>query len=146
MIDSALRTEPTKTPWHLWVVGLLALLWNGAGAVTIIAAQAGMLPDIPADEAAYYANQPLWFVVVTDAALTAALLGALSLLLRSRWAVALFAISLFAIVVTHAYDGAMGTSRMMNNTGTIVVTLCIWVLALAQWWYATAMRKRGVLG
>jgi hypothetical protein len=22
---------PTKTPWHLWVVGILSLLWNAFG-------------------------------------------------------------------------------------------------------------------
>ena len=26
------RGSTSKTPWHLWVVAVLALLWNGAGA------------------------------------------------------------------------------------------------------------------
>jgi hypothetical protein len=36
------------TPWHVWVVGALALLWNGAGAYTIMMARAGRLPDVGA--------------------------------------------------------------------------------------------------
>ena len=42
----------TKTPWHLWVVAILTLLWNGSGAITIALAQAGRLTNISADEAA----------------------------------------------------------------------------------------------
>jgi hypothetical protein len=146
MIDTGLRTGPTRTPWHVWVVGILALLWNAGGAYTIMSAQAGTMPDLPKDELAYYAAQPLWFVAVTDVALVGGVLGAIALLMRSKWAVALFAVSLFAIVVTNGYDIGVGTSRMMTNTTTIVVTVTIWVLAVVQWWYATAMRKHGVLG
>ena len=49
-----------RTPWHIWVVGILALLWNASGAYTIMSAQAGRLPGLDADEAAYYAAQPNW--------------------------------------------------------------------------------------
>lgn len=138
------QTKP-KAPWHLWVVGVLAVLWNGSGAAVIMAAQYGVYPDLPADEAAYYAAQKLWFVAVTDIALLGGVLGGVALLLRSRWATALFAISLVAIVVTNGYDLAVGTSRMLTNTGTVVTTCLIWLLAIAQLWYAAVMRGRGVL-
>jgi hypothetical protein len=145
MSDLAMdRTKP-KAPWHLWLVGVLAVLWNGAGAAAIMAAQYGLYPDLPADEAAYYARQQLWFVAVTDLALLGGVLGGVALLLRSRWAAALFAISLVAIIVTNVYDLGVGTSRMFTNTGTIVVTCLIWILAIAQLWYAAVMRGRGVL-
>src|SRR5262245_36081372 len=93
-----------NTPWHLWAIAIVALLWNGSGAYTIMMAQAGKLASISNDEAVYYAAQPLWFVAVTDVALLAAIAGALALLLRSRTAVWLFALSLIAIFVTNAYD------------------------------------------
>ena len=47
------------------VVGALALLWNGAGAYTIMMAQAGKLADISAEEAAYYAAQAIHKPVTT---------------------------------------------------------------------------------
>jgi hypothetical protein len=132
-------------PWHLWAVAILSLLWDGAGAYTIFMAQAGKLPDISADEAAYYAAQPMWFVLVTDIALIAPLLAAVALLLRSRWAVTLFAIGLAAIVITHCYDLAAGTSRVFTNTTTVIVSALILVIATLQLWYALVMKKRGVL-
>jgi hypothetical protein len=129
----------------LWVVVVLALLWNGAGAYTIMMAQAGRLPDVSADEAAYYAAQPLWFVVATDIALVAAVAAGIALLLRSRSATWLFAISLIAVVITNVYELAAGTSRVLVDRGALVVTTIIVVLAILQLVYALAMKRRAVL-
>jgi hypothetical protein len=134
-----------RTPWHVWVVGVLALLWNGAGAYTIMMAQAGKLPDISADEAAYYAAQPLWFAVATDVALGAAVAAAVALLLRSRAAVWLFGLSVVAIVVTNVYDLTTGTSRVLVDRGALVVTSIIVLLALLQLAYSSAIKRRAVL-
>ena len=145
MSELAMGEARPKAPWHLWPVGVLALLWNAAGAYTIMTAQAGRLAGVAPDEAAYYAAQPTWFVVVTDVALIAAIAAAAALLLRSRLAVPLFGISLAAIAVTAAYDLAAGTSRMYANQAALIVTIVIWLLAVLQLLYAMAMRKRGVL-
>src|SRR6478672_4414517 len=101
---STTLTPGRTSPWHLWLVGLVALLWNAAGAYTILQAQAGRLPNPEPDELAYYAAQPMWFVVVTDIALVSAIAAALALLLRRRAAVGMFALSLGAIVVTNSYE------------------------------------------
>jgi len=88
------KSHVMKSPWHLWAVGAVALLWNAAGAYSILLAQAGRLPNPKPDELAYYAAQPLWLVVVTDMALGAAIAGALGLLFRKRAAVWLYAVAL----------------------------------------------------
>lgn len=138
-------TPGQKAPWHLWVVGVVALLWNGAGGATIWMAQAGTLPDLEPGEVEYYAAQPTWFVVVTDIALVAAILGAIALLLRKRRAVWMFAVSLAAIVVTNSYELAAGTSRVIGNPAALVVTVIIVVLAILQVAYSRTIERRGVL-
>jgi hypothetical protein len=143
MSDSA--SNP-KTPWHVWLIGALTLLWNGSGAVTIMLAQAGRLPNIDADEAAYYAAQPSWFVVSTDIALVAAVAAGVALLLRHRWAVWLFALSVSAIFVNNAYELAAGASRTLVDRGAAIVTAIIVAIAILQLAYAWAMKKRAVLG
>jgi len=140
-----ISTPVSKSPWHLWVTAILALLWNGAGAYTIMMAQAGKLPDLEPGEAAYYAAQPTWFVVATDIALVAAIVAAVALLSRSRMAVWLFAVSLGAIVVTNAYELAAGTSRMLLSRGALIVTVIIVMIAVLELVYARAMNTRGVL-
>jgi len=134
-----------KAPWHLWVARVLALLWYLAGAVTIFMAQAGTLPDIKPDEAAYYAAQPFWFKALTDVATLAAVAGSALLLMRNAKAVRAFGLSLAAIVATQAYDYAMGTSRSFANTGALVVNCIILAIAVLVLLYAQAMRRKGVL-
>ena len=133
------------TPWHLWVVAGVTLLWNGSGAVTIMLAQLGRLPGISADEAAYYAAQPLWFVISTDIATLAPVAAAIALLFRSQLAVWLFAVSLALIVVNNAYDLVAATSRTLVNQGALIVTVTIVVIATLQLAYAVAMKRRAVL-
>ena len=134
-----------RTPWHIWAVGILTLLWNGSGAYTIMMAQAGRLANVSAEEAAYYAAQPSWFVVVTDIALVAAVAAGVALLMRRRAAVWLFGLSLSAIVVTDVYDVAVGTSRTLISQGAVVFALTIAAIAVLQLLYASTMQRRAVL-
>ena len=125
-------TPERKAPWHLWLVAIVALLWNGAGAYTIMMAQAGRLYDLEPGEAAYYAAQPVWFVVLTDVALVASLAAALALLLRKRMAVWLFGLSLAAIVITNSYEVAAGTSRALLSRAALIVTVIIALIAYSS--------------
>jgi hypothetical protein len=136
---------PLKAPWHLWVVGVLALLWNVAGAWTVLAAQAGAPLDMDAAERAYYAAQEPWIVAVTDVALVSAILAAVALLLRSLWAAHLFWLSIAAIAITDGYEMAQGTAQVLQGQDWMILTGVIWALAIAQLAYAIAMRRRGVL-
>jgi hypothetical protein len=139
-------SAPTrKTPWHLWAVGALTLLWNGSGAYTILMAQAGKLTDVGPEEAAFYAAQSVWSVVATDIALFAPLAAAVALLLRSRTAVWLFTIALVTVVLTNAYDFAAGTSLAFADRGWLILTGVIVMLATLQLVYAVAMKSRAVL-
>ena len=125
-----------KAPWHLWVVAVVGLLWNAAGAYTIMMAQAGKLYDLEPGEAAYYAAQPIWFVVITDIALVAAVGDALALLFRKRISVWMFALSLSAIVVTKGYERAAGTSRPFETRAALMVTVVILLIAIFELAYA----------
>lgn len=146
MSEIAMAGEaPAKAPWHLWVVGVLSLLWNVGGAWTFIQAQSGAPMDMDATEIAYFAAQAPWFVAVTDVAVVAPLLGAIVLLLRSRWAVHLYGLSIAAIVVTAVYDIAQGTALLLNDQGWLILECVTTGLAIVQWVYAWWMRSRGVL-
>ena len=134
-----------KKPWHVWAVGLLTLLWDGSGALTIVLAQQGRLNGISADEAAYYAAQPLWFVLVTDFSLLTALAAGIAVLLQSRHALWLFRLSLLSILATNAWDLAQGSSRALANSSALIVTIIIVVLAVLQLIYARVMTERGLL-
>ena len=65
--------------------------------------------------------------------------------MRRRIAVSLFGLSVIAIVITNAYELAVGTSRMLTEQGSLIFTAVIAVLAVLQLVYASAMKKRAVL-
>jgi hypothetical protein len=133
------------TPWHVWVVAILTLFWNGSGAVTIVMAQMGSRLDMAPNEVAYYANQPLGIVLATDLAIGFPIAAGVALLLRRRSAVWLFALALAALAVTNTYDVAAGTSLALRDPGWRTLTIVLVILAVLQLAYAWSMKTRGVL-
>jgi hypothetical protein len=138
-------TSPRLRPWHLWVVVVLTLFWNGSGALTIAMAQMGLPLDMAPNEVAYYASQPLWFVLATDLAILLPIAAAVALLMRSRSAVWLFALALVTIAVNDAYELAAGTSLALADSGWRSVMIVVMTITVLQCAYAWAMTKRGVL-
>ena len=69
------------------------------------------------NEVAYYANQPLWFVLATD----------------------------LAIVITNAYEVAAGTSLALVDQGWRNLTIVVGAIALLQFAYAWSVKRRGIL-
>jgi hypothetical protein len=138
-------TASAKTPWHLWVVGGLSLLWNASGAWVIMSAQSGAAMDMDATEVAYYAAQPSWLAAVADIALISAVLAAVALLLRNRWAMHLYALSIAAIVVANLADIARGTALLLQDQGWLYLEIVTVGLAILQLLYAWAMGRRGAL-
>ena len=141
--EPAIASAVRKTPWHIWAVGIVALLWNVSGAYTIMMAEAGKLADLDAGEAAYYAAQPAWFVVVTDIALASAIAAAIAILVRRQIAAWLFAVSFAAALATNVYDIAAGTSRMLVNSGAMIATVLILAIGILELVYAWSMKKHG---
>ena len=101
--------------------------------------------DLKTEKAAYYAAQPIWFVVATDIALVAAIAAALALLSRKAIAVWLFALSLGVIAITNGYEIASATSRTLVSRAAQVVTVIIVLIAIVELAYAWAMKRRAVL-
>jgi hypothetical protein len=134
-----------RTPWHLWVVGIVSLLWYVAGAYTIQMAQLGRLPHLSPDEIAYYAAKPAWLIVITAISTYGSALASALLLLRSRAAVWLFAIALVFILLNNGIELETGTSRAFAITGATIATVIIVLIAFVLLLYAYLMRKRRVL-
>ena len=137
--------RPNRPPAYFWAVGLLSLLWNVWGAYIALSAQSGSLPALRAEDQAYFDSQPLWFVLLGDAALLAGIAGAMALLLQHRSAVMLYAAMLVTIVLANFYDLVRGTSPMLTVPGALVGSLILFAIMGLQVWFAHRMRRRGVL-
>lgn len=146
MIDIARRQS---TPWHLWLVSLLSLAWNGYGAFDYIQTntrgEAYMRASGFGDAAvAYFFAMPTWMYVPWTMGVWGAVLGSLLLLARSRWAVHAFAISLIGAFVSAIYTYFIGNG--LQALGPVAhVQLVILAVAALLLWYASAMAKKAVL-
>ena len=134
-----------KAPAHLWVVGLLLVLWNGWGVALAIAAQSANLPLTDPDIAAYFAAQPSWLVLLADIGPIAGIAGSVALLLQSRWAPMLFVTHLGVILLANAYEVAIGASLLLTSGESRVATLVLAATIGGAIVYANTMARRGVL-
>lgn len=143
------QTTGRAAPWHLWVVGVIALLWNGFGCFDMIMSlgrgeawfrQMGMTEA----QIAYFNAMPAWTFAAWGLGVFGGAIGALLLLLRRRWAPHAFALSLLGWLAGVVYavflsDGiaAMGSAWPMQ---IVIGAVCVFLV-----WYAWTMAKRGWL-
>ncbi|HYD89393.1 MAG TPA: hypothetical protein VEA80_18080 [Vitreimonas sp.] len=136
----------TKTPWHLWLVGVLALLWNGFGAFDFTATCMRFEPWIsqfsPAMRDYIYAL-PAWNWVGWAIGTWGGFIGSALLLMRNKLAVWAYAASLLGAVGSNAltlFDpppAEVGASSVL----TIVIIVIAALLLAYAWW----LSRRGVL-
>lgn len=138
-----------NTPWHLWAVGVLGLLWNSYGCFDYFMSKtrgdeylrsAGMTTE----QITYFNAMPDWMTAVWAVGVWGALLGAVLLLARSRYAVPVFAASLAAYVLSLLYQYLV--EPMPGNTGAMyVMQAIIFAGCVFFLWYAMRARARGWL-
>jgi hypothetical protein len=137
-----------KVPRHLWIVGVLTLLWNAVGAFDYAATQFRMeayMSQFTPEQLEYFYGFPAWAVASWAIAVWSSLLGSLSLLLRKAWAVWLFGLALAGMLITFLYNFILSDGLSMMGTGGAIFTAVIWAIAIFLFIYARAMAKRGVL-
>ena len=68
-----------------------------------------------------------------------------ALLLRQRWAVWAFGVSLIGMATSSIYTMGLSEGVKLMGTPGIVMSALIWVIAIALLLYARALAKKGVL-
>ncbi len=138
----------TKTPWHLWVVGIVSLLWNAGGVSSYMMTELGMLENLemPPEQLTYFSNFPAWAVAFWALGVWGCFFGSLALLFRSKWAVTLFGISIVGLLGTTIYQRAVDLPpESMQTAGQTAFAAAIWIITLALLFYASRMKRAGVL-
>lgn len=143
--------EKTKTPWHLWLVGVLSLAWNGFGAFDFVQTTTrgeAYMRESGFDDAmiAYYNAMPNWMYAPWIMGVWGAVLGSILLLARSRWAVHAFVVSLIGAVVSLIYSKMIDPPPLPADMPQMaVMPFIIVAVAALLAWYAWTMAKKGVL-
>ena len=136
-------------PAHLWIVGILALLWNAYGCYQYLMTETGnqaYLSSLPAEWHAYWESLPGWLTAFWALAVWGGLAGALLLLMRSRYAVWAFAVSFVGVVVDLGYQLFMTDIPASLRQGMLgMLDWLILAVAGILLWYSWSMDKKGVL-
>ncbi|MEQ8771998.1 MAG: hypothetical protein RIC51_04065, partial [Erythrobacter sp.] len=145
-----------RTPWHVWVVGVIGLLWNGGGGAAnylevkqaspeFFAQQAEMLGTTPEVVSDYFANYPLWADIAYGFGVWGAVAGSVLLLLRSRFAGLAFALSAIGFVFGVVYQLVAPLEGLSAGVFFWGFNAVIFSTIIGQWLYARWMAKAGVL-
>jgi hypothetical protein len=143
------EAERPRAPWHLWVVGVLTLLWNAIGAFDYLMTQTqneAYMGQFTPEQLEFFYGFPAWLVAFWALAVWGGVLGSLLLLLRKRWAFEVLVVSFFSMLITtvHNYVIEEGMA-VMGGVGPVIFSVIIFLVALGLVFYARAMRDRGVL-
>jgi hypothetical protein len=147
-------TAPERTPVHLWIVGGLALLWNCFGAYDYVMTRthnmayiAKSMPGVDPNAALAWAEgMPLFAQFGWGLGVWSGLLGAVLLLMRSRYALWAFAVSMLGIILSIGYQ-IVAAPPLAGADGTMfrIMPYVIIVIGAALLFYSQAMVKRGLL-
>jgi hypothetical protein len=137
-----------KAPIHLWIVGVVSLLWNCMGAFDYSASQLKLefyMKQFTPEQLEYFYGFPSWAVAFWAFGVWGALAGSVGLLLRKKWAVYAFAVSICGLFVTTIYNFVLTDGAKAMGEGAMAFSVVIWVLALFLLWYSWSQSKKGVL-
>lgn len=131
------------TPWHLWVIGILALLWNAFGAYDYLMTQTrneAYMSAFTPDQLEYFYGFPASAIGVW-----CAFLGAILLVLRSRFAFHGFLLGLVGLAGSSVYQFTNPAPDGVLDGIGLIMTIVIWVSQVLLALYALAMIRKGVL-
>lgn len=141
-----------RTPWHIWVVGVISLLWNGFGAFDFIQTTTrgeAYMREAGFDQAMieYFMAMPNWMYGPWILGVWGAVIGSILLLLRNKLAVWAFAASALGALISLIYGKMIDPPppppagmEMMGYMPFVIMAVAAFLL-----WYAWTMAKRGVL-
>ncbi len=140
-----METDRVKTPWHLWVAGVLGVLWNLIGVVDFSATVTKFEPymsNFPQEALDYYYSMPVWSFVVWGIAVWAALIGCVLILMRKSMAVAFLGASLGAALISFGHGMINPAPEGLGNP---IMMIAILGLAVGFLVYALWLSRRNVL-
>ena len=149
MAVSESRTgEQGRAPVHLWIVGVLSLLWNLGGVWDYTATKLRVeayLSKFPEEVLTFVDAMPAWATAVWALGVWGAFAGSVALLLRKRWAVWAFAVSLTGLFFSTIYGYVLSNGAELMGTGGMIMNLAIWVIAIFLLVYSHTMGRRDVI-
>ena len=141
-------TNSNKPTTLFWVIGVIALIWNGLGVMSYIG-QAFMTDEmkaaLPEAERALYDNVPAWVTAAFAIAVFGGLLGCILLLMKKKAAKTVFLVSLIAIIVQMTYNLFMSKAVEVYGPGGAIMPIMVIAIGVFLLLYSKRSIEKGWL-
>lgn len=141
-------TKVQGRPWHLWVVGILFLLFGGMGALDYIMTATmneAYLAKFSQEMLDFYFGFPGWAFVLWAVGSFGSLIGALLLLLRKGISIWFLVASLVAGIIMTVYTYVFKEGVEITGTAGLIASIVFSAIGALLVLYAHRMRAKGVL-
>ena len=133
-----------KPPIWFWIVSVIALLWNSAGAYMYLQ----QAYNTEAHQAMYNTPEllemvnsiPAWATAAFAIAVFGGVLGSIGLLLRKKWAKSIFVLSLIGIIVQMTYNVFISGAMEVYGPGAIAMPIMTLLFGIILVWFS----KKGI--
>lgn len=143
------KSSRTKVPWHLWLIGVIALLWNAVGAFDYYMSQTkneAYMKMFTPEQLEFFYSFPSWSVALWAIAVWGGVLGCILLLLRNKLAVCVFLISLIGMVINTIYIYAFTNGmQVMGDPISLAFSVAIFLVAVFLYFYSKNMQARNII-
>ena len=137
--DATESSDKTSPPVWFWVISIIALLWYlmdmSAFSMRVLMTD-DFIRAMPENQQHLYRNMPLWVNIVFAGEVFGGALGCVGLLLRKKWALPLFVVSILGVLsqTFHVYFlsdavSTMGTPAVVMPLLAILIGIGMIVLA-----------------
>lgn len=142
--------DKPKTPWHLWTVGIVSLLWNAIGLMDFVMTQLRVesyMAQLSEAQLAYFTSFPVWVTATWAIAVIGAVLGSILILLRNKLALPVFWIALAALIITAIHNYILSDVKMSDITGigATIFSIVIFLVAALLVFYSRKQVANGNL-
>ena len=140
------ENQSSKTPWHIWVVGILSVLWNSGGVFDFSMTQSNneeYLSQMTAAQVEFFNNMPSWIIGLWGFSVLSAFLGGFLILMRKSLAYCVYLLSFATMIICFVrnYCFAGGWELLAGNNLAKGMTFAIISLGILLIIYCRAMKS-----
>ncbi|GHA15732.1 hypothetical protein GCM10008090_26640 [Arenicella chitinivorans] len=137
-----------STPWHLWLIGILAVAWFAMGCFDFIMTQTqneGYMQNFTEAQQNYFYSFPFWAVAVWAISVWGGLIASILLLMRNKLAAPIYLASIITYLLACLHNFLLTNGADFMGTAGLIMTVIILLIAIALYFYSRAQIARGVL-
>lgn len=124
--DAVEVLNQSRAPVWFWVISTFALLWflmDLSAFIMRVFMLDNMLSDMPENQRTLYLNMPFWLNMIFALEVFGGLLGSMGLILKKKWALLFFIISIVGVLVQTFYIYFLSEAISLMGTPAIIMPL-----------------------